>query len=256
VEGIVFTKDDIRRHEREPLRNREAGERHQNRIRRLEETQRRKREWINFDEIAEWCSELSGTAERNEAARAGAYKMLEEDLLAGDFEENGRSRVLFLFPEVLRARMARQWLRDAIDNNYDGKHGRSYLQHCWLPRELFDRWCAKHNLPESPRRFQPQSVDKNELSTEPRQPLSANHEATPKESYRTGAPGKPSSAHLVKNELERRGETGQIESNLEKQAKSLAEWLKEKHPNAPPMTVRTIENQIRDLYRSLKNPQK
>jgi hypothetical protein len=178
VEGIVFTKDDIKRHERERVRNREAGKLHQNRIRRFEKTQRQKREWINFAEIAEWCSELSGTGVPNEAAHENAYRMLERDLLAGAFEEDGRSRVLFLFPGVARARMTHQWLRAAIEHNYDNKYGRSYLQRCWLPRDLFERWYAKHNLPESPQRFQPESVDKGELPAETRQLPSASQGTT------------------------------------------------------------------------------
>ena len=77
---------------------------------------------------------------------------------AGLFEEGGRSRVLFLYPGVswTHGRMTHQWLQDAIDNNYDGEHGRSYLRHCWLPRKPFQHWCKWHHLPESPPRFKPQ----------------------------------------------------------------------------------------------------
>jgi len=129
-------------------------------IRRFEEAQRRKREWINFVEIAEWYSELRlpTTPKKAAAAREQAYSMLERDLLAGLFEEGGRSQVLFLHPglSVSHWKMERQWLRDAIDNNYDSEHGRSYLRHCWLPRTFFKRWRGWHHLPESPPLFQPQ----------------------------------------------------------------------------------------------------
>ena len=129
-------------------------------IRRFEEAQRRKREWINFVEIAEWYSELRlpTTPKKAAAAREQAYSMLERDLLAGFFEKGGRSQVLFLHPglSVSHWKMERQWLRDAIDNNYDSEHGRSYLRHCWLPRTFFKRWCAWHHLPTSPPRFEPQ----------------------------------------------------------------------------------------------------
>jgi hypothetical protein len=69
-----------------------------NRIARFTEDQRRKREWINFAEIADWCSEVDGSVVPNESARASAYEKLQRDLLEGDFEENGRSRVLYLHP--------------------------------------------------------------------------------------------------------------------------------------------------------------
>ena len=127
------------------------------RIIRFTENQRRTREWINFAEIAEWCSKEDQSIVPNKEKGAAAYDTLARDLLAGEFEENGRSRVLYLHPATPKARMTREWLRDAIEHNYDGAHGRSaYLAHCWLPRSLFDQWLAKHRLPESPPRFQPQ----------------------------------------------------------------------------------------------------
>ena len=138
----------------------------EDRIRRFWEDQQRKREWINFAEIAEWFSELSGPAKPKKAgaARDRAYRMLEQDLLAGNFEGGGRSQVLFRCPGVssTHARMTRQRLRNAIDSNLDGEHGRFYLKHCWLPRNLFKRWCARHHLPKSPPRFKYPSSDKGE----------------------------------------------------------------------------------------------
>jgi hypothetical protein len=129
---------------------RKAAQWDQERIRRFEEEQRRKREWISFVEIAEWYSELRvpTTPKKAAAAREQAYDMLQRDLLAGLFEEGGRSQVLFLCPGVSLShwKMEREWLRDAIDNNYDGEHGRSYLKRCWLPQNLFKRWRGWHHL--------------------------------------------------------------------------------------------------------------
>jgi hypothetical protein len=52
--------------------------------------------------------------------------------------------------------MTREWLRDVIEHNYDGRQGRSqYLPQCWMPRSMFDRWLAKHRLQASPKRFEP-----------------------------------------------------------------------------------------------------
>src|SRR5262245_55959844 len=74
---------------------REARQRDENRIRRFEESQRRKSKWIKVAEIAEWFSELGGSGP-NEAALENAYTIIERDILAGRFEEGGRSQVLFL----------------------------------------------------------------------------------------------------------------------------------------------------------------
>ena len=145
--------------ERRLRRERKLARRDEDRIRRFEEDQRRKREWINFSEIAEEYSERGGPAgpKKAVALREHAYTMLKDDLLDGFFEKGGRSQALFLFPAVTKGRrMTRQWLQDAIDNNYDGRRGRLYLEHCWLPRNHYERWCARHHLPKSPPRFEPQ----------------------------------------------------------------------------------------------------
>jgi hypothetical protein len=132
------------------LRSRDA------RIERFKQYQRRVREWINFGEIADWCAREEQSIVPNEEKRTSAYTALAKDLLAGEFEKNdGRSRVLYLHPLTAKARMTRQWLQDAITNNYDGASGRQqYLPYCWIPRELFERWRVKHRLPAAPH-FQP-----------------------------------------------------------------------------------------------------
>jgi hypothetical protein len=142
------------------LSARKAAKWDEERIRRFKEEQQRKREWISFVEIAEWYSGLEVPTNPKKAAAAAeqAYRMLQTDLLAGLFEEGGRSRVLFRFPGVdfTAGKMTRQRLQAAIDDDPDGEHVRLLLRHCWLPRKLFERWCEWHHLPRSPPRFQPQ----------------------------------------------------------------------------------------------------
>src|SRR5271169_6453716 len=65
--------------------------------------QQRQREWISFREIAEWCAERSG--QFNEVELTRAYDMLQHDLLNGDFEEHGRSKVLYLHFRTPMAKM-------------------------------------------------------------------------------------------------------------------------------------------------------
>jgi hypothetical protein len=126
-----------------------------NQIHVFTETNRNTRDWINFAEIAEWCSEEDGILP-NEAKRAAAYDSLARDLLAGEFVEDGRSRVLYLHPRSAKIRMTARWLKDAIDHNLDGANGRlGFLPRCWISLRMFERWIAKHRLPESPPRFRP-----------------------------------------------------------------------------------------------------
>jgi hypothetical protein len=97
----------------DPERYRRARDRRAARISRFTETQRRTREWINFAEIAEWCSKEDGSIVPNESKRTAAFDALQRDLLAGEFEEDGRSRVLYLNPESTMAKMTRQRLQGA-----------------------------------------------------------------------------------------------------------------------------------------------
>lgn len=127
-----------------------------NRIARFTADQRRKREWINFAEIADWCSEVDGSVVPNESARVSAYAKLQRDLLESDFEENGRSRVRYLHPWTVKAKITRQEMENMIETHSPAAIRSQYFDHCWLPRNVFQRWLAKHHLPASAPQFQPQ----------------------------------------------------------------------------------------------------
>ncbi|MEP9354868.1 hypothetical protein ABLE93_14865 [Xanthobacter sp. KR7-65] len=70
----------------------------------------------------------------------------------------------------------------------------------------------------------------------------------------TGAPGRPTSRHLVRSEMHQRHMRGEMFLKLSYEAKYLEGWL-EKIPNAHPMTARTIENALRAEFRKLKDGQ-
>jgi hypothetical protein len=62
----------------------------------------------------------------------------------------------------------------------------------------------------------------------------------------SGAPGRPSSKHLVELELTRRIESGQeLAESKEAEAKSLSDWLGSNHQEQARMTAKTIENAFR-----------
>jgi hypothetical protein len=122
----------------------------------FERRHRRGREWIRFLEIVEWYVELNRGIMTEEVARTRAYDMLKRDLLKGEFEEAGRSRVLYLHRATPKARMTREWLQTAIEMFPEEVVRREYLDQCWIPRRLFDRLLAIHELPLSPARFEPQ----------------------------------------------------------------------------------------------------
>lgn len=70
----------------------------------------------------------------------------------------------------------------------------------------------------------------------------------------TGAPGRPTSMHLVHPEHQRRLDAGEAEQTLSAEAAALAAWLKKVHPSAPSLTVKTIENNIRERHRDAIKP--
>jgi hypothetical protein len=70
---------------------------------------------------------------------------------------------------------------------------------------------------------------------------------------RTGAPGRPSSMHLIVNELSARISAGNLEDTVTKQADTLSTWLSENHPAAPKPLPKSIKNKIASLFREAKN---
>jgi len=66
--------------------------------------------------------------------------------------------------------------------------------------------------------------------------------------YTTGGQGRPTSRHLVEVEAKLRIAAGELPKSLAEFAKSLSGWLSETHPAAAPMTPKTIENRIRQLW--------
>lgn len=69
----------------------------------------------------------------------------------------------------------------------------------------------------------------------------------------SGAPGRPTSwDHIVEPHFHERMENKLCETSVTKEAKYLSSWLKENHPDEPVIKPTTMENKIRDRYRSYK----
>jgi hypothetical protein len=209
-------------------------------LERIAEKQRRKRRWINFAEIAEWCSELGGHVVPNEAARENALKWLERDLLEGFFEKNSRSLVVLLSPGVCK-RMTLQWLQDAINYDWDDEHGRSYLKNCWFPRKLFILWCARHHLPQSAPRFEPQESRVQPPNRGGRPPGADWDELQDRLAQRIKLLGYPN----------RQNTPGW------RRTKDVVDWLIEDFGNElENVEYRTIEDNVRRMLRALKSSAK
>jgi hypothetical protein len=67
--------------------------------------------------------------------------------------------------------------------------------------------------------------------------------------HQTGAPGRPTSMHLVEAEYRARSDRGEAKTSIGAEAEWLAEWLQKKHPDAPQLTPKTIANRLRREHR-------
>ena len=65
-----------------------------------------------------------------------------------------------------------------------------------------------------------------------------------KEKQKTGAPGKPSSMHMVLAEFARRRTSDECANSRSEEAAVLSHWLRVQHPTAPQCTPKTILNKL------------
>jgi hypothetical protein len=82
-------------------------------------------------------------------------------------------------------------------------------------------------------------------------PFTAGQDITrdPLQIHYTGAPGRPSSMHLVEAEYRARCDRGEAEAGIGAEAKTLAEWLQSKHPHLPRLKPKSIANRLRHEHR-------
>lgn len=71
--------------------------------------------------------------------------------------------------------------------------------------------------------------------------------------YRAGAPGRPTSMHLVVAEHSRRLADGFAEMSVVAESEHLAQWLADTHPGLPQLKPKSIRNKISGAHRSAMN---
>jgi hypothetical protein len=212
-------------------------------IERFIEAQRVRRNWINFAEIADDRSKEDQSIVPNEAKRTAAYQTLLRDFLAGDFEENGRSRVLFLCSWSAKTRVTRGWLQVliAIFGDFGDDHIRAILDCCWIQRRLFERWLTKHRLGKLPARFLPQQ-DRAQPSNKGGRPEGADW---------------GSLQDRLAEQIKIAGWPNRQNTPGWRRTKDVVEWLIEEFGNElEDVEQRTIEDNVRKMLRALKTSAK
>ena len=102
--------------------------------------------WINFKELAEQYGRNVGVSE--------GFQQLQAAILAGEFEQDGRCRVLYLHPAVTKTKMTRGWLEDIIEvfAKQPATIERQYLGCCWVPRAMALAWSNSRNVNSNAKR--------------------------------------------------------------------------------------------------------
>jgi len=67
---------------------------------------------------------------------------------------------------------------------------------------------------------------------------------------RSGAPGRPTSMHLVEAEFERRRSAGSLEPTVTLEAERLSDWLRVAHPQVPQLKPKSIRIKIAPAFRA------
>jgi hypothetical protein len=69
------------------------------------------------------------------------------------------------------------------------------------------------------------------------------------DAYETGAPGRPTSMHLIKEAFAARYKRDESAKSITQEANALANWLHKTHPKAPRVKPKTIKNQLGGEFR-------
>jgi hypothetical protein len=137
------------------------------RINRFVDRQRQLHQWIRFADVTDYCAREANSITPDEAKRARAYDELADAVIKGEFDKDGKSRVLFLHPLSRKARMTWEMLSDVIQFDLDGDRAHDRLSHCWASREMMKRWFDKRRLPKPPHLFEPPIEAGPTLENEP-----------------------------------------------------------------------------------------
>jgi hypothetical protein len=223
----------------------------------------RRRSWVSIADLADWCAAATTTAgvDEQKKARNLALDSLAKSIRKGEFEHDGKSKVLFMAPYIpgdnLRARC--RLTKDQFEYILQlDSVPLEMLAQLWLPRDLAQSWLESHGYPRDPH-FDPTRQSRPEPRPQPTEPLRSG--LTAWSNGADAAPGpkggetsigraawsiaerilagneRPKRGHgrlaklarLVADELERAGQRRQPDSICKVIGPSLREW-EAKHP--------------------------
>jgi hypothetical protein len=130
-------------------------------IARFAERQRIVKHWIALIDLVDWCAQSTTAANNEEEAQARgvAYRRLSESMRRGEFERDGRSKLLYLDTLVTshdvspRCRLTREQFETAfyaVAIPPASSLPLSVLNCCWLPGNMARLWLESHGYRWAP----------------------------------------------------------------------------------------------------------
>jgi hypothetical protein len=194
---------------------------------------------VSFWDLAGWIATEPGTVRCNEADREQALVALEDSVKHGEF---GPGIVWLPKSPPSDILLGQFYFR----LNYGQIVWMGVSADLYASRASCRKWLEARQIRVPPWLY-PESP-----AGEPVAAASVGAPSIPQTVKRSGAPGHPSSMHLVKLEMKRRAETSEmIKTSLRQEADQLVGWLARRHPEEPQLTQKTIQNKLGDQWRSL-----
>jgi hypothetical protein len=111
-----------------------------------------------------------------------------------------------------------------------------------MPEKTYHGWTTEHKYAQHRLLLEDSNFRRwlNAFSGEPPEPCA-----------KTGAPGRPTSMHLVLAEHKRRVVNNLTDGSRTAEAKALSEWLAVAHPESPPLTYKSILNKLPPEFQPL-----
>jgi hypothetical protein len=209
--------------------------------------------WLTLAQlIPAWASELADGKTNASQIEHDLKHFIIEDIMngrlddAGPLEDGRRLGLRIIIPENRAGYLEGQQAGELLALARESPEGFSFVSHrLVLMKEAVLDFARRHQLP--PPSWWIDAIDVAVQSGRTGHIESASDTALPEW---TGAPGRPTSMHLVEAEYRTRWDRGEAKTSIGAEAEWLAEWLRKRHPDAPQLTPKTIANRLRHEHRN------
>jgi hypothetical protein len=178
-----------------------------------------------------------------EAREAIVRALADYELRAGGSKGKKGHSWEWIEGSVFRGPREIDWDKSVVRWRQPGADWWSELHGVQIDRPSIDWWVLKSNPDKraEPGEVPPAEVEPVDTTDSPYSNI-----------LPSGAPGRPTSMHLIWEEFARRMGAGEVLPKLVDEGSALAAWLRQAHPHATPPTPKTIQNNIRSEFNRYK----